>query len=169
MLALPSLVPSSAFGANDRIALAGIGMGGRGRGDLGGFLNFSEIQAVAVCDVVDKHAAQAKAAVDKKYYNSDCLMVTDYKELIVREDIDAVLIGTPDHWHAIMSIDAMMNGKDVYCEKPETLTIREGQVMLDTARRYGRVFSGGSQRVWGDYNRVHHAIYGGMIGTVEEA
>jgi len=168
-LALPTFVPSRAFGANDRIALAGIGMGGRGRSDLGGFLNFSEIQAVAACDVVDKHAAQAKAMVDKKYNNSDCLMVTDYRELIHREDIDAVLIGTPDHWHAIMSVDAMMNGKDVYCEKPETLTIREGQIMLDTARRYGRVFSGGSQRVWGDYNRVHRAIYGGVIGEVEEA
>jgi len=166
---LPIFVPSSAFGANERINFAGIGMGGRGRGDMNSFLGFSEIQTLAVCDVVQSHADQAKTAVDRRYGNSDCKTYVDYREIITRDDIDAILIATPDHWHAKIAIEAMMSGKDVFCEKPETLTIREGQMMRDTARRFGRVFSGGSQRVWGDYNWFHRMIYGGAIGEVKEA
>ncbi|MBE3123400.1 MAG: Gfo/Idh/MocA family oxidoreductase, partial [Planctomycetes bacterium] len=79
-----------------------------------------------------------------------------------------LLCATPDHWHAIVSITAMKNGKDVYCEKPETLTVREGRQMVEVARRYGRVFSGGSQRVWGDYNWFHKMVRGGAIGQVKE-
>ena len=162
-------VPSRAFGANDRITFAGIGMGGRGRSDLGSFLGFSEIQVLAVCDVVKGHAEQAKNSVDGRYGNKDCKTYVEYEDIVARGDIDAVLIGTPDHWHAKISIEAMTSGKDVFCEKPETLTIREGQIMRDTARRFGRVFSGGSQRVWGDYNWFHRMIYGGAIGEVREA
>jgi hypothetical protein len=99
----------------------------------------------------------AKTMVDRRYGNTDCKAYNDFRDIIVRDDIDAVLIGTPDHWHAIIAIEAMMHGKDVYCEKPETLTVREGRVMVETARRYGRVFSGGSQRVWGDYNWLDRA------------
>jgi len=168
-IAAPQVVRSQVFGANDRITLGAIGMGGQGRGDLGGFLNFKQVQALSVCDVVGNHAAQAKDRVDKKYGNSDCEAVTDYREITRRPDIDAVLIATPDHWHAIISIDAMTHGKDVYCEKPETLTVREGRAVVDVARRYGRVFSGGSQRVWGDYNWFHRMVWGGAIGEVKEA
>ena len=71
--------------------------------------------------------------------------------MLARDDIDAVLIATPDHWHALITIAACKHGKDVYCEKPETLTIREGRAMVEAVRRYGRVFSGGSQRVLDDY------------------
>jgi len=168
-LAAPLFVNSRSFGANSRINLAGIGMGGQGRGDLGGALGFKEIQAVAVCDVVEEHRNQAKAMVDSRYGNSDCRAYNDYRDIIARDDIDAVLIGTPDHWHAIISIEAMTHGKDVYCEKPETLTVREGRAMVETARRYGRVFSGGSQRVWDDYNYFHKMVRGGHIGQVKEA
>ena len=168
-LAAPLFVNSRSFGANSRINLAGIGMGGQGRGDLGGALGFKEIQAVAVCDVVEEHCNQAKAMVDSRYGNSDCWAYNDYRDIIARDDIDAVLIGTPDHWHAIISIEAMTHGKDVYCEKPETLTVREGRAMVETARRYGRVFSGGSQRVWDDYNYFHKMVRGGRIGQVKEA
>jgi len=160
-IGVPLFVGSRAFGANERITLAGIGMGGRGRGDLGGALGFREIQAVAVCDVVRSHAEQAKQMVDSRYGNSDCKVYTDFREVVMRDDIDAVLIATPDHWHAIISIAAMTHGKDVYCEKPETLTVSEGREMVKVARRYGRVFSGGSQRVWGDYNWFHKMVRGG--------
>jgi len=169
VFAAPLFVNSRVFGANSRINLAGIGMGGQGRGDLGGALGFKEIAAVAVCDVVEEHCNQAKAMVDGRYGNSDCRAYNDYRDIIARDDIDAVLIGTPDHWHAIISIDAMTHGKDVYCEKPETLTVREGRAMVETARRYGRVFSGGSQRVWDDYNWFHKMVRGGRIGQVKEA
>ena len=119
--------------------------------DMNSFLGFSEIQTLAVCDVVQSHADQAKTAVDRRYGNSDCKTYVDYQEVITRDDIDATHRNTRSLACKI-AIEAMMSGKDVFCEKPETLTIREGQMMRDTARRFGRVFSGGSQRVWGDYN-----------------
>ncbi len=170
-VAAPPFVRSYAHGArpNDRIVMGCIGMGGQGRGDMGGFLGFNDVQVVAVCDVVGEHRKLAKDMVDQRYNNNDCKSYSDFREITSRKDIDAVLIGTPDHWHAIISIQAMMNGKDVYCEKPETLTIREGRQMTTVARRYGRVFSGGSQRVWGDYNWFHRMVRGGAIGDPKEA
>lgn len=170
--AFPAVVPSTVFGQNapsNRIVMGFIGVGGQGRGDLGGFMRFNEVQVVTVCDVVDAHARMAKDKVDSQYGNKDCTTTRDFREVVSRDDIDAIFIGTPDHWHAIISIAAMKNGKDVYCEKPETLTIREGREMTRVARSYGRVFSGGSQRVWGDYNWFHRMIYGGRIGQVQEA
>ena len=168
-LAAPLVINSRAFGANDRIAMGCIGMGGQGRGDMGGFLGFKEVQVRAVCDVVYEHSKMAKATVDQRYGNADCLACNDFREITERDDIDAVLIGTPDHWHAIIAIEAMKHGKDVYCEKPETLTVRQGRAMVETARRYGRVFCGGSQRVWDDYNWFHRMVRGGAIGAVREA
>jgi predicted dehydrogenase len=168
-LAGPSIVNARVFGANERINMGFIGMGGQGRGDMGGFMSFPEVQAVAVCDVVDEHLNQAKEMVDTKYGNKDCKTYRDFREVIARDDIDAIFIGTPDHWHAVMSIAAMKAGKDVYCEKPETLTIREGRRMTEVARQYGRVFSGGSQRVWGDYDWFHKMVRGGRLGDVKEA
>jgi predicted dehydrogenase len=168
-VAAPLVVNSKVFGANDRINLALIGAGGQGRGDMNGALGFSEIRVVGVCDVVGGHANQGKSSVDRRYGNSDCKTYTDFREVTRDPGVDAVLIGTPDHWHALISIDAMRHGKDVYCEKPETLTVREGQEMIRVARRYGRVFSGGSQRVWGDYNWFHRMVRGGAIGEPKEA
>jgi hypothetical protein len=166
--AAPMFIEARVFGANDRIVMAGIGIGGQGRGDLGGFLGFNEVQVVAVCDVVPAHRGQAKQMVDARYGNKDCKEYGDFQDVVARPDIDAVLIATPDHWHALISMAAMKQGKDVYCEKPETLTVRQGQVVLEVARRYGRVFSGGSQRVWGDYNWFHKMVRGGAIGEVRE-
>jgi predicted dehydrogenase len=148
--------------------MGGIGMGGQGRGDLGGFLGFPFVQVVAVCDVVGRHAQLAKDMVDQRYGNKDCRCTSDFNEITRRPDIDAVLIGTPDHWHAVISIEAMKHGKDVYCEKPETLTVREGRRMVEIARQYGRIFSGGSQRVWGDYHWFHQMVRGGAIGDVKK-
>ncbi len=165
----PLFVNSRVFGANDRFTLAGIGMGGQGRGDLGACLGFKEVQVLAVCDVVKSHCDNAKNMVNNRYGNTDCRTYGHFRDVLAREDIDAVLIGTPDHWHAIISTEAMASGKDVYCEKPETLTIREGRMVADTVKRYGRVFSGGSQRVWGDYNWYHRMVRGGAIGEVKEA
>ncbi len=167
--AVPLFINSKVFGANDRLTVGGIGMGGRGRGDLGGFLGHKNVHVVAVCDVVADHCAKAKGMVDGRYKSKDCKTYTDFREITGRKDIEAVLIGTPDHWHAGISIEAMKHGKDVFCEKPETLTIRQGRAMVKAARRYGRVFSGGSQRVWGDYNWFHKMVRGGAIGEVKEA
>jgi len=165
----PLFVPSRAFGANDRITMASIGVGGRGRGDMGGLMRFPEVRMVAVCDVVAGHREKAKAMVDRKYGNKDCAQYKDFREVLRRKDIDAVMIATPDHWHAIISVEAVKSGKDVFCEKPESLTVRQGRIMTDAARRHDRVLSGGSQRVWGDYNWFHRMVRGGRIGEVKEA
>lgn len=168
-LSAPMAMRSRAVGANDRITMGCIGMGGRGTGDMGGFLGFSEVRVVAVCDVMESKRLRAKDIVDRRYGDKGCDAYNDFRDIIARPDIDTVLIATPDHWHAIISIEAMRNGKDVFCEKPETLTVLEGRKMVDVARRYGRVFSGGSQRVWGDYNWFHRMVRGGAIGELREA
>ena len=173
-VACPAVVRAGALGRggavppSDRIAFAAIGVGGQGTGDLNGFLGSREIQAVAVCDVIRAHRQRAKDNVDRRYGNRDCVAYGDFREITRRPDIDAVLVATPDHWHAIPSIDAMRHGKDVYCEKPLSLTIREGRAMVEAARRYGRVFSCGSQRVRGDHGHLADLVASGGIGRVEE-
>ncbi len=146
-----------------------IGLGGQGRGDMGAFMNFPDLQVLAVCDVVGRHADMARNMVNSRYGNQDCQAYVHFQDVLARPDLDAVLIATPDHWHAIIAIQAMKQGKDVYCEKPETLTIRQGRAMVEVARRYGRVLSGGSQRVWGDYHWFHRMVRGGRIGQPREA
>lgn len=164
----PLFASARVFGANERIVMGGIGMGGQGRGDLGAFLSFKEVQVVAVCDVVAEHRNLAKDMVDRAYRNADCATFNHFQEVLGRPEIEAVLIATPDHWHALISTEAMKQGKDVYCEKPESLTVRQGRAMTEAARRYARVFSGGSQRVWEDYNWFHRMVRGGAIGQVRE-
>ena len=174
LAAAPLIIPASALGRDgrpapsERLTMGGIGMGGRGTGDLGDFLGRREVQVVAVCDVVKANRERAKGNVDRRYGNTDCVAVNDFREITHRNDIDLVLIGTPDHWHVPIAVDAMHHGIDVFCEKPETLTVREGRVLVETARRTGAVFSGGSQRVWEDYNRLHRITYSGVCGKVLE-
>jgi len=179
--AAPYFVPGSVLGAegrpaaSERITMGFVGVGGQGSGDMGGFMSFPEVQNVAVCDVDSRHRASARQRAEQHYakaradgtYNG-CQEYGDYRDLCARGDIDAVFCATPDHWHALVTCEAMRNGKDVYCEKPESLTIREGRIMVDTARRYGRVFSGGSQRVWEDYNWYHRWMWSGAVGDLQE-
>jgi hypothetical protein len=173
-LSAPLFVPASALGlqgrpaASDRIVMATIGTGGQGTGDMGGFMSHAEVQMVAVCDPVPEHRERARSKVNDKYGNKDCKSYNDFRDVLARPDIDAVLIGTPDHWHAIITIEACRHGKDIYCEKPESLTIREGRAMVEAVRRYGRVFSGGSQRVLGDYGDWPRLIWGGALGEIKE-
>ncbi len=175
-LAAPFALTHHAYGqdrpaASNRITMALIGCGGQGRGDMGGFMGHPEVQFVAVCDPVTAHRNTAKDQVNRRYGNNDCRTYNDFREVLARPDIDAVLIGTPDHWHAIITTEACKHGKDVYCEKPESLTVREGRAMANAVQRYGRVFSGGSQRVLGDYGNgdVPRMIWSGGIGVPREA
>jgi predicted dehydrogenase len=171
-VAAPYVITSKALGdattppASDRIVMGGIGIGNMGTADQGAFLGRPDVQYVAVCDVRQKWREGAKSRVDGKYGNQDCAASIDFRELLARDDIDAVHIATPDHWHAIMTILACQAGKDVYLQKPETLTLREGPLMISAARRYGRVVSGGSQRVLGDYRGIVDPIWAGEIGKV---
>jgi hypothetical protein len=172
-LAVPYVITSKALGADDvppasdRIVMGGIGIGNMGRGDQGAFLGRQDVQYVAVCDVRQGVRDQAKAKVDSHYKNTDCAAYTDFRELLARTDIDAVHVATPDHWHAIIVIEACRHGKDVYLQKPETLTLREGPLMVQAARRYARVVSGGSQRVLGDYRKTVDPCWGGELGKIK--
>ena len=142
--AAPYVITSKALGqgdvppASDRIVMGGIGIGNMGATDQGAFLGRPDVQYVAVSDVRESVRNTAKGRADEHYSNTDCKAYDDFRELLSRDDIDAVHIATPDHWHAIMVIEACRSGKDVYCQKPETLTLREGPLMIDAARRYAR-------------------------------
>ena len=172
-LAAPYIITSAALGnderapASDRIVMAGIGIGNMGKGDQGAFLGRKDVQYVGVCDVRQSVRETAKGKVDERYGNTDCKAYNDFRELMARTDIDAVHIATPDHWHAILVIEACRHGKDVYCQKPETLTLREGPLMIQAARRYGRVVSGGSQRVLEDYKGIVNQCWGGELGKIK--
>ncbi len=172
-VALPYIITSNALGqgdippASDRIVMGGIGLGNMGSGDQDAYLGRPDVQYVAVSDVRKGQLAAGKAKADKKYENTDCQAYGDFRELLARDDIDAVHIATPDHWHAIMVIEACKSGKDVYCQKPETRTLREGPLMIAAARRYGRVVSGGSQRVLEDYRGIVDQCWGGELGPIK--
>ena len=171
--AIPYVITSSALGAADRppaserIVMGGIGLGSMGSGDLGAFSGRNDVQYAAVCDVKKSAREGAKKRIDQRYSNTDCKAYGDFRDLLARKDIDAVHIATPDHWHAIILIAACRAGKDVFCQKPETRTLREGQLMVQAARRYGRVVSGGSQRVLEDYKKTVVPCWSGELGTIK--
>lgn len=152
LFAMPSVIPSAALGGNghaapsERIRLGGIGIGGRGTYVLGCFLHEPDVQFVAVCDVKANRRQAVKQMADKHYGNQDCATYSDLRELLARDDIDAVLIATGPNWHAMASILAANAGKDVYCEKPCTKNIVQSLVLADVFRRTGRVFQAGTQR-----------------------
>jgi len=154
LVAAPWLVPGSALGRdgavapNERIVLGGIGIGGRGSGDLRWMMAEKDVQFVAVCDAKKAQRAKVKQIVDERYGNTDCVTYRDIREfLAVRDDIDAVLIATGDRWHALASVMAMRAGKDVYSEKPSCMTIAQGQAVVETANRYRRIYQTGTQRL----------------------
>lgn len=174
-VSVPLVIPGAVLGkdgktsANERFTMALIGCGGQGRGDFGGMMSFNELQAIAVCDPVKDHREEARRQVNGRYNTNDCAVYDDFRPLLERNDLDSILIGTPDHWHALITIAAAKRKIDVYSEKPETLTIAEGRAMAEAIKKYGIVFSGGSQRVIGDYGDLPRLIWGGAIGEVKEA
>lgn len=173
-IGMPYLVKASALGkdgrpsASERIVMGTIGPGNMGSGDMNSLAGFPEVQLVAVCDVRKSSLERAKASIDKKYGDQGCRPYTDFRELLARPDIDAVNIATPDHWHAVMVVRACEAGKDVYCQKPECLTIAEGRAMVSAARRFNRVVSGGSQRVLEDQRAMAIKAWAGEYGNIKE-
>ena len=176
-MALPCFLPASALGRDgavapsQRIVMGGIGMGGRGSYDLSWMLTERDVQWVAVCDVVKSRREAAKNLVDSKYGKKDCAAYGDMRQFLSeRTDVDAVLIATGDRWHALASILAMRAGKDVYCEKPACLTMAQGQMVVETARRYARVYQTGAQRL----SEPHHVFAiemarSGRLGPIHTA
>ena len=148
----PMIIPSSALGLDgatapsERVVVGGIGIGNRGTYDLGCFLEQKDVQFVAVCDVKEKRRTAVKKIADEKYGNESCETYRDYREVLDRSDIDAVLIATGPNWHATMAMTAAKAGKDIYCEKPVTKNISQSLILAETMRRTGRVFQAGTQR-----------------------
>ena len=170
-LSLPYLVSSSALGkagavaASERITVGFIGTGGHGIDmNLKSFLAQPDAQAVAVCDVDPVNLHKARDLVNARYDNTDCMTTQDFREILARADIDAVMISTPDHWHVPISIAAARAGKDVECEKP-TLTVEEGRRLVQTMQRYGRVFQWSTEdRSVAAYHRMCELVRHGRIG-----
>src|SRR5947209_4367588 len=150
VFAAPYFIPARAFGANERVNLGFIGCKNRGMQNMEGFTIVGKdagkltTNCAAVCDVDSKVLADAVKAVDKTGHKPSTF--GDYRKLLDRKDIDAVVASVPDHWHAIMTIDACGAGKDVYCEKPLTLFVSEGRKMVNVARDTGRIVQVGSQQ-----------------------
>lgn len=151
LLSLPTWVPGRALGLqgaapSERIRLGAIGIGNRGTYDLTCFLQEPDVHCVAVCDIKEARRAAAKNMVDQRNGDTACEVYRDFRELLDRNDIDAVLIATGPNWHATAAITAAKAGKDVYCEKPCTKNISQSLALAETFRRTGRVFQAGTQR-----------------------
>jgi predicted dehydrogenase len=161
--------------ASERLTLGFIGMGTMNRGHLGHFLGQKDVQVVAVCDVDTTRREAAKKAVETKYAEAKkagtykgCDAYNDFREVVGRKDIDAVVIATPDHWHCIPAVEAVRAGKDVYCEKPLTLTIAEAKLLRDVVRKYNRVFQTGSQqRSSNEFRLACELVRSGRIGKLK--
>jgi len=171
--AFPSIIRASALGLNgavpasDRIVMAGIGFGMQGPSNMQAFLEKDEVQWVAVCDLDDKHLAEAQGIVNRKYGNTSCATYKDFRKLFARRDLDAVSIAVPDHWHTILAVSAAQAGLDIYGEKPLTHSLREGRALCDAVKRYGRVWQTGSwQRSVDNFYRACELVRNGRIGKV---
>jgi predicted dehydrogenase len=179
-LAAPTIISATALGRqdqpspSDRITLGFIGVGKMNLDHLKRFLGRPATQVLAVCDVDTTRRENAKKVVEDKYSEGKkdykgCAAYTDFRELLARDDIDAVVIATPDHWHAIPVIEACKAKKDIYCEKPLTLTIREAKTLIDAVRKYDRVFQTGSQQrseFDGRFRTACEYVRSGRIGKV---
>src|SRR3954453_2790696 len=156
---------SRILGANDRVGMGFIGLGNRAGQVHDAFLEHGDAQTVAVCDLRDDYldfAVKKSRATPTRF--------KDYKKLLEAKDVDAVVIATPDHWHALMFIDACPAGKDVYVEKPLSLTVVEGRRMVETAERTKRVVQvGTNRRSWKTYMEAAEFVRGGGIGHVTAA
>jgi predicted dehydrogenase len=192
-LAAPSLVPASALGRDgftspsERIAMGFIGLGGQGAGHLlggawtyvpGGYVARDDVQVLAACDVRKERRDSAQQRCNQMYAQkfsqaaySGVQAYNDFREVLARPDIDAVLIAVPYHWAAPMATMAMRAGKDVYCEKPIAITVREGRTLVETAKRFGRIYQAGTQQrseYGGKFRLACELIRNGRIGQFKE-
>jgi predicted dehydrogenase len=192
-LAVPAMIPASALGLDsgvapgERITMGFIGLGGQGTGHLlggawtyvpGGYVARKEVQVVAVCDVRKERREEARQRCNQMYAQKfgqpgyqGVQAYNDFREVLARPDIDAVLIAVPYHWAALLATMAMRAGKDVYCEKPIAPTIREGRNLVETAARFGRVYQAGTQQrseYGGKFRLACELIRNGRIGQLKE-
>ena len=172
-LLLPARLWAAPVGPNDTIRLGFIGCGIQSRGLMNGFLGKSNTKVVAVCDVDTTRREDHKRIVETFYTTQSgtefkgCTVHADFRELLARQDIDAVVIATPDHWHAIIAVAAAVAGKDIYCEKPLTDTVFEATALIAAIQKHNRVFQTGSmQRSAREFRVACELVRNGVIGKV---
>ncbi len=169
----PTIIAAGALGADgrpapsNRIVMGAIGVGAQGGWKASGFAQYGQVQMVAVCDVDRTRRERVKGAIDRRHGSGTCTAYNDYREITGRDDIDAVLVATPDHWHVLTALAAVRAGKDAYVEKPLSLTIRQGRALADAARRHGVVVQTGSQQRSGaNFRQACELVRNGRIGKL---
>jgi len=173
LVSAPLVVPASALGRggatapSDRVTLGGLGIGNRGTRDLQSFLSQPDVRFLAICDVRNERREAIKSMADRKYGNNDCAMYSDQNELWARKDIDALLIATGDRWHTLLSVMSARAGKDVYCEKPCSMSIAESRALADTFLSLGRIYQAGTQRRNGpNFIKAYELARSGKLGKL---
>lgn len=174
LLAVPYFVPATVLGRDggvapsEKITVGFIGTGSHGISrNLKMYLRQRDAQVIAVCDVDGNHMNQAKELVDQQYGNNDCATTKDFRDILRRDDVDAVMISTPDHWHVLISVLAARAGKDVQCEKP-TLTIDQGKILVETVRKHKKVFQTSTEdRSLPVYHKMAEVVRNGRIGKLQ--
>ncbi|HSH96046.1 MAG TPA: Gfo/Idh/MocA family oxidoreductase, partial [Roseimicrobium sp.] len=172
---LPSRVWSAEVAPSKRITLGVIGTGKQARGLMSGFLKMKDFQTIAVCDVDTNRRNNARKITNEFYAKENnqpnydaCNVYSDFRELLDRKDIDAVVIATPDHWHALIAIAAARAGKDIYCEKPLCQSIHEARAMVEATRKNGRIFQVGSmQRSSREFRIACELVRNNVIGRIK--
>jgi predicted dehydrogenase len=169
----PTLVPATVFGAqgkaapSERITMGVVGWGMQGPGNTDAFLNLKDCQVVAACDLDKNHLKSAVDRINKHYNNTDCASYSDYRQIMARDDIDAVMLAVPDNWHALISTAAAKSKKDIYGEKPLARTIAEQQAIVKAVQKNKRIWQTGSwQRSVGPFRRAAEIVRNGLIGKV---
>lgn len=175
VLAMPTIVPRSVFGAegrpapSERITMGVVGWGMMGPGNTGAFLGQNDCQVVAACDLDKNHLQQALDTVNKRYDNKDCKPYHDFREMMGRKDIDAVMLAVPDQWHALVAVEAARQKKDIYGEKPLARTIAEQQAIVKAVQQNQRIWQTGSwQRSEGHFHKACEIVRNGLIGKVTQ-
>ncbi len=172
-VSFPYIVPSSVLGStgnvapSNRITMGCIGIGWQGGSNMNSFLGQKDCQIVAACDVDKRHLQGAVNRINSRYKNKDCAVYHDFRDLLARDDIDAVSLGLPDHWHAVPAVMAARTGKDIFGEKPLSHNLKEGRAMCDAVKRYGRVWQTGSwQRSQSHFRQACELVINGRVGKV---
>src|ERR1035438_3214626 len=172
-LAAPTIIPASALGREDqpapskRITMGVVGWGMMGPGNTDAFLGMKDCQVVAACDLDTNHLKQALDKINGHYKNQDCKPYHDYRDMMARTDIDAVMIAVPDHWHAMLATEAAKHKKDIYGEKPLARTIAEQQAIVKAVQKNKRIWQTGSwQRSQAPFRKAAEIVRNGLIGKV---
>ena len=172
-LGFPTIIKSSAIGADgatapsNKITMGVAGWGMQAPSNTGQFLNNPSVQVIAACNIDQKHMEAALGTINGKYGNKDCRAYRDYREMMAQKDIDTVMLAVPDNWHALMSVEAAKNKKDIYGEKPLARTIREQQAIVKAAHDNNIIWQTGSwQRSTDNFLKAAEMVRSGLIGKV---